>query len=67
MADKEPTPKNLAQRFFDLCLLLLGGIIALWVALQFLAQFWGWIVLIAVLVGAIWALIAVLRARRNRW
>jgi hypothetical protein len=67
VADKEPTPKNLAQRFFYLCLLLLGGIIALWVALQFLAQFWGWIVLIAVLVAAIWALVAILRARRNRW
>ena len=67
MVDKEPTPKNLAQRFFDLCLLLLGGIVALWVALQFLAQFWGWIVLIAVLVAAISALVAILRARRNRW
>ena len=67
MADKEPTPKNMAQRFFDLCLLLLGGIIALWVALQFLAQFWGWIVLSAALVAAIWALVLVLRARRNRW
>ena len=67
MADKEPTPRNLAQRFFDLCLLLLGGIIALWVALQFLAQFWGWLVLIVVLVCAIWALVAVLRVRRNRW
>jgi NADH:ubiquinone oxidoreductase subunit 2 (subunit N) len=63
MADKEPTPKNIAQRFFDLCLLLLGGIIALWVALQFLAQFWGWLVLVA----AIWALVAIMRARRNRW
>ena len=67
MADKEPTPKNLAERFFDLCLLLLGGIIALWVALQFLAQFWGWIALIVVLVAAIWALVAILQARRNSW
>jgi hypothetical protein len=67
MADKEPTPKCLAQRFFDLCLLLLGGVIALWVALQFLAQFWGWIVLIVVLVVATWALVANLRARRKRW
>ena len=67
MADKEPTPKNMAQRFFDLSLLLLGGIIALWGALQLLAQFWGWIVLIAVLVAAIWALVAILRARRNWW
>ena len=67
MADKEPTPKNMAQRFFDLSLLLLGGIIALWGALQLLAQFWGWIVLIAVLVAAIWTLVAILRARRNRW
>ena len=67
MADKGSSPTNLAQRFFDLSLLLLGGVIALWVALQFLAQFWGWLVLIAVLVAAIWALAQVLRARRNRW
>jgi len=67
MADKEPTPKNMTQRFFDLCLLLLGGVLALWGALQLLAQFWGWIVLIAVLVAAIWSLVAILRARRNRW
>lgn len=67
MADKDPNTKNIAGRFFDLCLLLLGGIIALWVALQFLAQFWGWLVLVAVLVAAIWALVLVLRARRNRW
>lgn len=67
MADKESSPKNLAQRFFDLSLLLLGGVIALWVALQFLAHVWGWLVLIAVLVAAIWALVAILRARRNRW
>jgi hypothetical protein len=67
MADKGSSPTNLAQRFFDLSLLLLGGVIALWVALQFLAQFWGWLVLITVLVAAIWVLLAVLRARRNRW
>ncbi len=67
MADKESSPKKLAQRFFDLCLLVLGGVIALWVALQFLAQVWGWLVLITVLVAALWALVAILRARRNRW
>ena len=67
MADNESSPKNLAQRFFDLCLLLLGGVIALRIALAFLAQVWGWLVLIAVLVAAIWALFAVRRARRNRW
>ena len=67
MADKEPTPKYLVRHFFDLCLLLLGGVIALSVALQLLAQFWGWIVLIAVLIAAIWALVAILRFRRNRW
>ncbi|MCU1580040.1 MAG: hypothetical protein JWP19_2244 [Rhodoglobus sp.] len=65
MTDKEP--KSIAQRFFDLCLLLLGGVLALWLALQFLAQFWGWLLLIAGIAGGIWLAVVIVRARRNRW
>lgn len=48
-------------RFFRACLLILGGILALWLALELLAQFWGWIVLIGVIVLAWCAGIAAYR------
>lgn len=66
MADKD-NPSSIAQRFFNVCLLLCGGVLALWVALQLLAQFWGWLLLIAVVVSVIWILVVVARSRRNRW
>ncbi|WP_454114857.1 hypothetical protein [Microbacterium lacticum] len=44
MPDETPTPTP--TRFFRACLLILGGIVALWLALELLAQFWGWVLLI---------------------
>ncbi len=44
------TPPSILQRFFRACLLILGGVLALWLALELLAQFWGWILLIGVIV-----------------
>ncbi|GGF31394.1 hypothetical protein GCM10010922_03050 [Microbacterium sorbitolivorans] len=43
----ESKPPSIVTRFFHACLLILGGIIALAVALELLAQFWGWLALIA--------------------
>lgn len=60
-------PKTWAQRFFHFCLLTLVGVVLLWLALQLLAQFWGWIVLIAAIVAVAWITIAVMRFRCNRW
>lgn len=60
-------PKPLPRRFFNACLLLLGGVVALWLAVDILATFWGWLVLAGALVGV--ALIAVVAWRRwrDRW
>ena len=44
MPDETPTPTPTS--FFRACLLILGGIVALWLALELLAQFWGWLLLI---------------------
>lgn len=44
------TPPTIMQRFFRACLLILGSIVCLWVALELLAQFWGWILLAAAIV-----------------
>lgn len=57
MADD--TPPTTVQRFFRACLLVLGGILALWLSLELLAKFWGWLLLLAVialiLCAGIWA------------
>lgn len=42
-----PTPKGLIERFFQACVLILGGVLALWIALSVLAHIWGWLLLIA--------------------
>lgn len=59
MADETPTPTP--QRFFRACLLILGGIIALWLALELLAQFWGWLLLLAAIALTLWCVVAVYR------
>ena len=65
--DKKEEKPTMSQSFFQACGLVLLGIIALWVALELLAQFWGWLVLLAAIGAATWTVIAVVRARRDRW
>lgn len=48
-------PPTVVQRFFRACMLILGGVLALWLALELLAQFWGWILLIGVIVLVLFA------------
>ncbi|GEM_PF-3165920 len=68
MASKEPeSPRSLVHRFFVGCLLLLGGVIALQLALSVLAQIWGWLLLGAMLVAATIAALWFIRSRRDRW
>lgn len=55
----DQTPPSIVQRFFRGCVLILGGIVALWLALELLAQFWGWVLLITgialILCAAVWS------------
>lgn len=57
---KDDKPVPLMTRFFYGCLLLLGGIIALTIALQLAVQVWGWLLLLAILGlligGGVWYL-----------
>ncbi|APZ34256.1 hypothetical protein BOH66_08375 [Microbacterium aurum] len=67
--DNEPgdeRPETIMQRFFRGCLLALAGVIALWLALHLLAQFWGWLLLAAALAGLIWAAVWFIRWQRDR-
>lgn len=64
MAHDGPPPLT---RLWHGALLLFGIVVVLWWALQLLAQIWGWLLLIAVLVGAAGALIRWRNSRRDRW
>ena len=43
------------------CLLILGGIVALWLAMELLAQFWGWVLLIVGIALVWWCAVIVYR------
>lgn len=59
MADDRPT--SLAQRVFHACLLILAAVVALWLALELLAQFWGWLLLLVAIVLVLWLAVALYR------
>lgn len=63
----EKEKETVSQKFFNACLLILGGVIVLAIAIQLLAQIWVWIALAAFLIGAGWIAFRVRQARRNRW
>ncbi len=65
MSSNEPT--TLAKRFVAFCLSVLAGIVLLYLAVQLLAQFWGWLLLIVGIVAAIWITVRIVQSRRNRW
>ncbi|MBT9605912.1 hypothetical protein [Microbacterium sp.] len=63
----EKEKETMTQRFFTACLLILGGVIVLVIALEFVSQIWGWLVLAAVITLAIWVAVRAIGARRDRW
>ena len=65
MSSNEPT--TLAKRFVAFCLSVLVGIVLLYLAVQLLAQFWGWLLLIAGIFGAAWITVRIVQSRRNQW
>ncbi|MFD6699424.1 MULTISPECIES: hypothetical protein [unclassified Microbacterium] len=52
MADD--SPRGVAERFFRVCLFLLGGIVALWLGLELLAHIWGWLLLALGIALVLW-------------
>lgn len=62
MSDDSPT--SIAARFFRACLLVLGGILALWLALELLGRFWGWLLLMG---GVALVLCVAIAAYRYWW
>lgn len=64
--DEEKDPVPLMTRFFRACVLALAGVFVLWLAIQLLAQFWGWLLLAAALGGLIYGAVWFVRWRRDR-
>ncbi|MDQ1138461.1 putative membrane protein YdbT with pleckstrin-like domain [Microbacterium sp. SORGH_AS 1204] len=54
-------PPPIASRFFRACLLILGGVVALWLALELFARLWGWVLLAAGIVLTAWCLVTAYR------
>lgn len=65
MASNEPTAWG--RRFLGFCGAVLVGVVLLWLAIQLLSQFWGWLTLFAVLAAAVYVVYRVIRWRRDRW
>lgn len=65
MSGSEPT--TLARRMLAFCFAVLGSVILITLALELLAQIWGWLVLVGSLVGALWVLLQWRRNRADRW
>lgn len=63
--EKEKEP--MSRRFLSACLLILGGVIALGIAIELLAHFWGSLLLAAGIATAGWIAFKVIQSRRDRW
>ncbi len=62
-----PEPVSMAKRFVLGCLYVFIGIALLKLAIDLLAHFWYWLVLIAFIAASIGITRHVVRSRRQRW
>lgn len=60
-------PKGWGDKFLSFCLAILGGIIALSIAVSVLQSIWGWVLGAIGLVAFAWLGVVVYRATKNRW
>lgn len=63
--DKEPV--TVASRILGFCFAVLLGVIMLTLAIELLAAIWGWLLLVAGIVGAVWLGALFYRRWRDRW
>ena len=60
-------PVTVAKRFMTFCVAVLAGVVLLYLTVQLLSQFWGWLVLLAAIAVTIYVGIRVAGRRRDRW
>ena len=65
--DDKKEATTMGQKLLGLCLAVLLSVILLYLAVELLARFWGWLVLVAAIVLVLWIAIAIYRWRRDRW
>lgn len=62
----EKEPESLMTRLCRGSFLLLAAVVALCLALELLAQIWGWLLLLLCIAGFVWAALWFIRWRRDR-
>ena len=67
MASSDKNPIAMGRRALGFCISLFLSVAVLWLAVQLLSQFWGWLVLLGVIGVAVWVTVMVIRRRRDRW
>lgn len=63
----EPAMKNPVQSLFSACLMLLGSVIVLGLALELLAHIWPWLLGSALIALAIWVAVQWAIAKNRKW
>lgn len=65
--DSDKEPASMGQRILSFCFAVFVSVVLLSLALQLLAQIWGWLLLIAILAAAVFAGFWFYRKRRDGW
>jgi len=60
-------PASWPQKFFNACLLILLGFIALAVAVHFIELIWPWLLSAALLAAGVFIAVWLIRSRGQRW
>jgi fatty acid desaturase len=63
--DKEPS--TMGQRILGFCFAVFAGVLLLYLAIELLAQFWGWLALVALIVAIAWIVLVIYRRSRDGW
>lgn len=60
-------PRSPFRWFFDVALLILGGAVALHLAVGLIQDVWAWILIGLALTTVVTGTVALIKKRRNRW
>ncbi|SER95998.1 hypothetical protein SAMN05443377_12241 [Propionibacterium cyclohexanicum] len=63
--DKEPV--TMASRILGFCFAVFVSVILLYLAVELLSAIWGWLLLVAGIVAAVWIGLLIYRRWRDRW
>lgn len=63
--DKEPVA--MGQRILGFCFTVFLSVMLLYLAIDILMSIWGWLLLVAGIVGAIWVALVIYRRWRDGW